>query len=238
METSINTYGFVIATAWVGLIGLTIVVTVAIRTLRAAYRQARKLARRWFEGRVRRMLKQAKGVLDSRRYTMSKQLTWSQVEARIARARQALDGGRVTIRSVDVPTARAAGATATYAVRNGENAGGDPYIVAFYERTPTGVCSCPDFQATQGPACKHTAMVVLAEWPNSLGRWKARVRTLCASAPERAPAPQPEPQIAPPAADVETMIRQVVHERLSAMEAQITATIAQAFQGNLTPAQE
>ena len=167
---------------------------------------------------------------------MPNKLTWSQVEVRIERARQALDAGQYTIRSVDVPTAKAAGATATYAVRNGDSANGDPYIVAFYERTPTGVCSCRDFQATKGPACKHTAMVVLAEWPNSLSRWKAKVRTLCAPEPE--PAPQPEPQDTPLSAEVETMIRQVVHERLSAMESQITATIVQAFQGNLTPAQE
>jgi hypothetical protein len=154
-------------------------------------------------------------------------LTWSKVEARIRRAREALAGGQYTIRPVEVPTAQAARARATFAVRNGEKPEGDPYMVVFYEHTPTGKCTCADFVRHDGPACKHIAMVVLDRWPESFDRWASTVRELCA--PE---GPQPEPQPEPPPVEqVEDLVRRAVRDALSAMEEQITATIAPEVQG-------
>jgi hypothetical protein len=146
-------------------------------------------------------------------------LTWTEVEARIQRARKALEAGQYEIEQVGHPTAKAA-----FEVRNGENAGGAPYTVAFYEDHPTGQCTCPDYQGRGGPACKHTAMVVLGQWPQQFERWQQRLRELCA--PEQEPesaAPQPDPDLA---RSVEQAVREAVHDALSTLEEQLVATIA------------
>lgn len=98
-------------------------------------------------------------------------LTWNEAEARIERARKALETGQYTIEPAASPSAKAA-----FAVYNGENANGDPYTVTFDEAHPTGTCTCPDFRERGGPACKHTAMVVLGQWPQQFDRWQKKVR--------------------------------------------------------------
>jgi single-strand DNA-binding protein len=155
-------------------------------------------------------------------------LTWREVEARIERAREALASGQYRVREV-APTdaARPAGAVATFAVRNGRSEQGQPYTVAFYENRPSGTCTCPDFAGRGGPACKHTALVVLATWPERFARWVELVRAQCA--PEE-PAPPPDepgqdPQPAeetaattPPAQEVERAVQAAVHEALAGMK--------------------
>ena len=63
-----------------------------------------------------------------------------------------------------------------FAVTNGE---GGAYEVDF-TATNTGVCNCPDFQSRGGllHACKHTARIVLEQWPAAYERYQAKVREL------------------------------------------------------------
>ena len=148
-------------------------------------------------------------------------LTWTEVESRIERAREALEAGEYTIRKVEgLPTAEAVKAIATFSVRNGTG-GGDPYTVVFYETTPTGKCTCPDFAKYEGPVCKHIAMVVLDEWSARFEKWQGLVRELCA------PEPEPEAGAEPvPTEQLQAAVRQAVHEALLHLEEQITATLA------------
>jgi hypothetical protein len=142
-------------------------------------------------------------------------LTWTQVQARLERAREALENGQYTVR----PDGR------SYYVRNGENQDGDPYTVTFVDH-PTGNCTCPDFTG-RGPTCKHILMVVLDQWPDALDRYLGNVRHLCRS---EEPEPTPE-QETPPAEQVETLVRQAVHDALSTMEEQITQAVVQRVHG-------
>ena len=99
-------------------------------------------------------------------------LTWSEVEERIERAREGLKSGRykvLRVKPIEDGESR-------FIVRNGD---GVPYAVSFRNGKPTGVCTCPDFIGRKGPACKHTAMVVLAEWPDAFDRWTEKVKALC-----------------------------------------------------------
>ena len=75
-------------------------------------------------------------------------LTWSEVEARIERARKALEAGQYTIEP-----AVSASAKAAFTVRNGEDAAGDPYTVTFHEDHPTGTCTCRPRGPTLVVAC-------------------------------------------------------------------------------------
>lgn len=155
-------------------------------------------------------------------------LTWQKVERRIECAREALEASQYTIKRLDgLPTAEAVKAIATYAVRKG--AGEDaPYTVVFYETIPTGKCTCPDFKKHSGPACKHTAMVVLDEWPDRFEKWQDLVRELCAPEPE--PQAKPEPQVTVPAERLHAAVKQAVHETLQEMEGKITATLTSEIQ--------
>ena len=152
-------------------------------------------------------------------------LTWTEVEARIERAREALGAGQYTIRVVDgLPTAEAVGAIATFSVRNGD--GNTPYTVVFYETCRTGKCTCQDFKQREGPVCKHIAMVVLDKWPDRFEAWAEKVRELCAPEPE----PESEPQATVPAEQLQAAVRQAVHEALQEMEGTITATLTSEIQ--------
>jgi hypothetical protein len=147
-------------------------------------------------------------------------LTWTEVEARIERAREALETGQYTIRKVEgLPTAEAVKAIATFAVRNGSD-DGDPYTVCFYETCRTGKCTCPDFEQREGSACKHVAMTVLHEWPDRFKAWADKVRELCAPEPEA----ETEPRV--PAEQLQAAVKQAVHEALLHLEEQITAALA------------
>lgn len=132
-------------------------------------------------------------------------LTWTKVQTRIERAHEGLETGAYTVRL----ESEAAGAT-RYRVAYKRTS----YVVAFDENCRTGTCTCPDFCDTRGPACKHTAMVVLDQWPDSFDRWCGQVRALCAGEPALIP-------YTPPADRIEAMIHQVVHDALSAMEGQL-----------------
>jgi hypothetical protein len=147
-------------------------------------------------------------------------LTWHEVESRIERAREALEAGQYTIRKVEgLSTAEAVKAIATFAVRNGAS-DGTPYTVVFYEDCRTGKCTCPDFEQREGPACKHVAMAVLAEWPDRFEAWANKVRELCAPEPEA----ETEPQV--PAEQLHAAVKQAVHEALLHLEEEITAALA------------
>lgn len=85
-----------------------------------------------------------------------------------------------------------------FAVTNGE---GGAYETDF-SAANTGVCDCPDF-VSRGKhlhACKHTAAVVLDQWPNAWERWEDKVRALARASIAQLPAEtQPESTPAPSA---------------------------------------
>jgi len=85
-----------------------------------------------------------------------------------------------------------------FAVANGN---GEDYEVSF-AATSTGACTCEDF-TTRGKLlamCKHTAAVVLAQWPDNFERWETKIRELSAAAIAALPDdPEPELASAPPA---------------------------------------
>ena len=148
-------------------------------------------------------------------------LTWSEVEERIERAREGLKSGRykvLRVKPIEDGESR-------FIVRNGD---GVPYAVSFRNGKPTGVCTCPDFIGRKGPACKHTAMVVLAEWPDAFDRWTEKVKALCRPVEPEEPEPERQPAQAPtvPAEIVETAVRKAVHDALSTLEEQLASVIA------------
>jgi len=84
-----------------------------------------------------------------------------------------------------------------FAVTNGE---GGAYEVDF-TATNTGVCNCPDFQSRGSllHACKHTARIVLEQWPAAYERYQVKVRELAtASITAKARAAEAEATQAPP----------------------------------------
>ena len=105
------------------------------------------------------------------------------IAERIDRARQAPP--RVTAKTDKV-----------FTVANGD---GRAYEVSFAQ-APVGACTCDDF-TTRGALlamCKHTAAVVLAQWPDNFDRWETRVREASAAALAALPDdPEPEPAAAP-----------------------------------------
>jgi uncharacterized Zn finger protein len=131
-----------------------------------------------------------------------------------------------------------------FAVTNGE---GGAYEVDF-TATNTGVCNCPDFQSRGGllHACKHTARIVLEQWPAAYERYQAKVRELATAsitaeveAAQSAPA-EPAPSAQPPMPGSRDLITAVVTATLSramtevieALEAK-TAAIAEAVVAEL-----
>lgn len=139
-----------------------------------------------------------------------------------------------------------------FAVTNGE---GGVYEVDFTV-TNTGECNCPDFQSRGSllHACKHTARIVLEQWPAAYERYQARVRVLAtasitaraqAAEAEAAPSPPADPPVpaqpaAPPARDLITAIvtatlSRVMTEVLEALESK-SAAIAEAVAAELAGA--
>jgi hypothetical protein len=198
----------------VGLIWFAVAATLGAKTLSAAWR--------WVSHHTRKELRNDHSHTGSEgRPAMGKPLTWPEVETRIERARGDLDAKSYTVREVenDTPTAKAAQALNTFAVRNGKQ-DAPTYTVAFYEDARTGKCTCPDFRK-HGPACKHTALVVMGQWPGQLERWQEQVHALCAADPE------PEPQDPQQPQDIEALVREKVHDALAALEDTLVAAIAQ-----------
>lgn len=153
--------------------------------------------------------------------TMTKQERIARAPAaiaeRIERARQAPP--RVTAKTLSV-----------FAVANGD---GNAYEVSFAQ-TPTGVCTCEDF-TTRGALlamCKHTAAVVLAQWPDNFDRWETRVREASAAALAALPDdPEPEPAAAPldaalVAAVITAALPVVMEALLDALAASVEAITA------------
>ena len=135
-----------------------------------------------------------------------------------------------------------------FAVTNGD---GGAYEVDF-TATNTGVCNCPDFQSRGSllHACKHTARIVLEQWPAAYERYQAKVRELAtasitakvraaeAEAQSAPAAPAPAPQLAAPVsrdliiAVVRATLSRVMTEVLEALEAR-SAAIAEAVAAEL-----
>lgn len=118
------------------------------------------------------------------------------IAERIDRARQAPP--RVTAKTDKV-----------FTVANGD---GRAYEVSFAQ-APVGACTCDDF-TTRGALlamCKHTAAVVLAQWPDNFDRWETRVREASAAALAALPDdPEPEPAAEPAAAPIDAALVAVV----------------------------
>ena len=135
-----------------------------------------------------------------------------------------------------------------FAVTNGE---GGAYEVDF-TATNTGVCNCPDFQSRGGllHACKHTARIVLEQWPAAYERYQAKVRELAtasitakvrateaeaAQSPPAEAAPSPPPAPMPSdliAAVVRATLSRAMTEVIEALEAK-TAAIVEAVVAEL-----
>lgn len=104
-----------------------------------------------------------------------------------------------------------------FTVANGD---GNAYEVSFTQ-TSTGACACEDF-TTRGRLlcmCKHTAAVVLTQWPDNFARWAAKVRELSAAtlaALPDDPAPEPELVLAEPRAPQAAVVPVTVDDDLVA----------------------
>jgi hypothetical protein len=123
-------------------------------------------------------------------------LTWTEVATRIQRAQSALESGQYRI-------TKGQSSPKMFHVWNGDPEQREAYVVRF-EPNATGTCTCPDYAHREGPACKHTAMVVQSQWPTAFERWQQKVKDLCQPEQE-APA---SPVLSP--SDVEDAVRHVV----------------------------
>ena len=114
----------------------------------------------------------------------------------LIRAQEALDER--------IAKARAGGMAVTakgeklFTVTNGAKSA---YTVDF-RSIATGVCSCEDF-AARGKvlhACKHSAAVVLTQWPDACDRWETKIQALAEESVRALPTdPEPEPKQEPAA---------------------------------------
>ena len=109
-----------------------------------------------------------------------------------------------------------------FAVTHGD---GGSYDVDF-TTTPTGVCTCPDFQSHGSllHACRHTARIVLKQWPAAYARYQAKVRELAtASLTAQAGAAEVAAELASPTAPP---LPAAPHELIAAV---VTATLSRAM---------
>jgi hypothetical protein len=107
---------------------------------------------------------------------------------------------------------------------------GQTYEVDF-RSVKTGVCTCPDFQKRGDKlhVCKHTARVVLDEWPDNYERYQAKVRELATASiaalpADPAPPTPPEPPTPPPTAPAASIACPAV----SGIDAALIAVVVEA----------
>jgi uncharacterized Zn finger protein len=145
-------------------------------------------------------------------------LTWPDVEARLARAREVVTAGGVKVTAAETPNA--------FIIANGGNAA---YTVQFGQATPHGLgtCTCDDWQQRGGP-CKHLLAAVLTQWPARLETYLAKARSVV---PPAAAAPAvPEAVVR---AAVQSALSHVLTAVMAAVEEQ-SAAIAEAVLADLT----
>ena len=114
-----------------------------------------------------------------------------------------------------------------FAVTNGE---GGVYEVDFTV-TNTGECNCPDFQSRGSllHACKHTARIVLEQWPAAYERYQAKVRELAtASITAKARAAEAEAPQSPPT-EPAALSQPVVPVSRDLITAVVNATLSRAM---------
>lgn len=145
-------------------------------------------------------------------------LTWPDVEARLARAREVVTAGGVKVTAAETPNA--------FIVANGGSAA---YTVHFGQATPNGLgtCTCDDWQQRGGP-CKHLLAAVLTQWPARLETYLAKARSVV---PPAAAAP------AVPEAVVRAAVQSTLSHVLTAVMAAVdeqSAAIAEAVLAELT----
>ena len=145
-------------------------------------------------------------------------LTWSEVEARLARAREVVTANGVKVTAAETPNA--------FIIANGGSAA---YTVHFGQATPHGLgtCTCDDWQQRGGP-CKHLLAAVLTQWPARLETYLAKARSVV---PPAAAAPA-VPEAAVRAA-VQSTLSHVLTAVMAAVEEQ-SAAIAEAVLAELT----
>jgi hypothetical protein len=142
-------------------------------------------------------------------------LTWPDVEARLARAREVVTAGGVKVTAAETPNA--------FLIANG---GGAAYTVHFGQATPNGLgtCTCDDWQQRGGP-CKHLLAAVLTQWPARLETYLAKARSVVPPAP------------AVPEAVVRAAVQSTLSHVLTAVMAAVdeqSAAIAEAVLAELT----
>ncbi len=149
-------------------------------------------------------------------------LTWPDVEARLARAREVVTAGSVTVTAAETPNA--------FIIANGGSAA---YTVHFGQATPHGLgtCTCDDWQQRGGP-CKHLLAAVLTQWPARLETYLAKARS---AVPPAAAAPVPEAVVRAAVrsalSHVLTAVMAVVEEQSGAIAETVLAELAQEAAG-------
>jgi len=149
-------------------------------------------------------------------------LTWPDVEARLARAREVVTAGGVKVTAAETPNA--------FIIANGGNAA---YTVHFGQATPHGLgtCTCDDWQQRGGP-CKHLLAAVLMQWPARLETYLAKARSVVPPAAEAVAAAPAVPEAVVRAA-VQSTLSHVLTAVMAAVEEQ-SAAIVEAVLAELT----
>jgi hypothetical protein len=149
-------------------------------------------------------------------------LTWPDIEARLARAREVVTAGGVKVTAAEMPNA--------YVITNGGSA---TYTVQFGQATPHGLgtCTCADWQQRGGP-CQHLLAAVLTQWPARLETYLAKARSVVPPAAEAVGAAPAVPEAVVRAA-VQSALSHVLTAVMVAVEEQ-SATIAAAVLAELT----
>jgi hypothetical protein len=145
-------------------------------------------------------------------------LTWPDVEARLARAREVVTADGVKVTAAETPNA--------FIIANGGNAA---YTVQFGQATPHGVgtCTCDDWQQRGGP-CKHLLAAVLTQWPARLETYLAKARSVVLPAGAAPAVPEAIVRAA-----VQSALSHVLTAVMVAVEEQ-SAAIAEAVLADLT----
>ncbi len=145
-------------------------------------------------------------------------LTWPDVEARLARAREVVTAGSVKVTAAETPNG--------FVIANGGSAA---YTVHFGQATPNGLgmCTCDDWQQRGGP-CKHLLAAVLTQWPARLETYLAKARTVVPPAAATPAVPEAVVRAA-----VQSALSHVLTAVMAAVEEQ-SAAIAEAVLAELT----
>lgn len=141
-------------------------------------------------------------------------LTWPDVEARLARAREAVATGGVQVTAAEAPNA--------FIIANG---GGAACTVQFGPATPHGLgaCTCEEWRQRGGP-CQHLLAAVLTQWPARLETYLAKARSVI---PPAVPEAVVRAAVQGALSHVLAAVIAVVEERSAAIAAAVLAELTE-----------